>query len=311
MAGTGAGPDPSSSSPLSRAERFVWLTARVLEQRRFAYHFLGGEADPVEAALTAYLRSDGGYGHGLEPDLRGPVSQPLHTGHALRVLDSIGRCGGLRVERVCRYFTDVSTREGALPAVHPSQGGYPAAPFVPVVDDPPGSLLATGPVVGVLHRNQVWHAWLFRATDFCWAAVESLTDSHPYEIEAAVAFLDGVPDRVRAEVVADRLGRQVRERRMAVLDPDRIADHPVAEGYAPGEHHFPYDYARTPGSLARRWFTGEEIERSLDHLAAAQQEDGGWPVTWRQWAPGPALEARPLVTIEALRTLRAYGRVVG
>ncbi|MEU6883612.1 hypothetical protein [Streptomyces sp. NPDC046712] len=308
MAGTPlAAPHPTL---LERAEHFIWLTARVLEQRRFAYHFLRGGAEPVEVALSAYLNEDGGYGHALEPDLRGPVSQPLHTGHALRVLDSIGRCGGLRVERICRYLTDVSTHEGALPAVHPSLRGYPAAPFVPIVDDPPSALLSTGPVVGLLHRNQVWHAWLFRATEFCWSAVESLEKSHPYEIQAAVAFLDGVPDRSRAQAVADRLGRLVREQRLAVLDPERLDEFPVAPGYAPGEHHFPYDYARVPDSLARRWFTDEEMARSLDHLAAGQGEDGGWPVTWRQWAPGTALEARPIVTIEALRTLRAHGRPI-
>ncbi|WMX44726.1 hypothetical protein [Streptomyces roseicoloratus] len=298
-------------SPLARAEQFVWLTARVLEQRRFAYHFLRGGADPVEAALTAYLNEDGGYGHALEPDLRGPVSQPLHTAHALRVLDSIGRCGGLRVERICRYLTEVSTHDGALPAVHPSQRGYPAAPFVPVVDEPPSELLTTGPVVGLLHRNQVWHAWLFRATEFCWAAVDALDKTHPYEVQAAVAFLDGVPDRARAQAASDRLGRLVRERRLVVLDPDRAEDHPVPDGYAPGEYHHPYDYARVPDSLARRWFTDEEMSRSLDHLAAAQEEDGGWPVTWRLWAPGSALEARPIVTVEALRTLRAHGRRIG
>ncbi|MEV6332514.1 hypothetical protein [Streptomyces sp. NPDC051909] len=306
-------PAPSASQPsaLARAEQFVWLTARVLEQRRFAYHFLRGGADPVETALSAYLNEDGGYGHALEPDLRGPVSQPLHTAHALRVLDSIGRCGGLRVERICRYLTEVSTHDGALPAVHPSQRGYPTAPFVPVVDDPPSELLTTGPVVGLLHRNQVWHAWLFRATEFCWAAVDALEKSHPYEIEAAVAFLDGVPDRARAQAASDRLGRLVRERGLVVLDPDRPEDYPVAEGYAPDEHHYAYDYARVPDSLARRWFTDEEMSRSLDHLAAAQQEDGGWPVNWRQWAPGSALEARPMVTVEALRTLRAHGRAIG
>ncbi|MFJ3586512.1 hypothetical protein ACIPPS_30395 [Streptomyces sp. NPDC090127] len=298
------------STPRARAEHFVWLTARVLEQRRFAYHFLRGGAEPVEVALSAYLNEDGGYGHALEPDLRGPVSQPLHTGHALRVLDSIGRCGGLRVERICRYLTEVSTLDGALPAVHPSQRGYPAAPFVPIVDAPPSALLSTGPVVGLLHRNQVWHAWLFRATEFCWSAVESLEKSHPYEIEAAVAFLDGVPDRSRAQAVADRLGRLVRDQRLAVLDPGRLDDFPVAPGYAPEEHHYPYDYARVPDSLARLWFTDEEMARSLDRLASAQQEDGGWPVTWRQWAPGTALEARPIVTIEALRTLRAHGRPI-
>ncbi|WP_405388250.1 hypothetical protein OG596_09970 [Streptomyces sp. NBC_01102] len=301
MAGTGA-------STLARAEQFIWLTARVLEQRRFAHLFLDGSADAVETALAAYLNEDGGYGHALEPDLRGPVSQPLHTAHALSVLDSIGRCGGMRVERICRYLTDVSTKEGALPALHPSQRGYPAAPFIPVVDDPPAELLATGPVVGLLHRNQVWHAWLFRATDFCWAAVDALEQSHPYEIEAAVAFLDGVPDRARAEAAADRLGHLVREQRLVVLDPRRRAEYPVAPGYAPGEHHFPYDYARTPGSFARRWFSEAELEASLDHLSGEQEGDGGWPVSWRQWAPGTALEGRPIVTLKALQTLRAYGR---
>ncbi|MFE9413653.1 hypothetical protein ACFYN0_33440 [Streptomyces sp. NPDC006704] len=313
MAGSGASPHSphSPGSPLARAEPFVWLTARVLEQRRFAHHFLGKDADAVEAALAAYQGDDGGYGYALEPDLRGPVSQPLHTAHALRVLDSVGRLGGRLVERVCRYLTGVSTKDGALPVLHPSQRGYPAAPFVPVLDDPPSALLATGPVVGLLHRNQVWHAWLFRATDFCWAAVDALETSHPYEVEAAVAFLDGAADRSRAEAAADRLGRLVREQRLAVLDPARLAEFPISPGYAPGEHHFPHDYARVPQSLARRWFTDEEMKRSLDHLEAEQREDGGWPVRWRAWAPGTALECRPMVTIEALRTLRAYGRFIG
>ncbi|MFE7174170.1 hypothetical protein [Streptomyces sp. NPDC057616] len=324
MSETGVSPLPATSparSPLFRAEHFVWLTARVLEQRLFAHHFLNGAADPVETALDAYRNEDGGYGHALDPNLRGPVSQPLHTGYALRVLDTIGRCGGQRVERVCRYLTAVSTADGALPAVSPGQRGYPTAPFLRVVDDPPSELLTTGPVVGLLNRNSVWHAWLFRAADFCWHAVDSLVTSHPYEIQAAVAFLDSAPDRPRAEAAAARLGRLVREQRLAALEPDRLDTYPVAPGYLPGEQHFPHDYAKTPGSLARAWFTDAEMARSLDHLANAQQEDGGWPVLphaaahgWcaqRAWAPGIALETRPMVTVEALRTLRAHGRSIG
>ncbi|MBC2876818.1 MULTISPECIES: hypothetical protein [Streptomyces] len=305
---------PSGASPAARAEDFVWLTARVLEQRRFAFHFRDGSPDAVEAALTAYRGDDGGYGHALDPDLRGPVSQPHHTVHALRVLDEIGRCGDRRAEAVCRFLTAISTPDGALPALHPASAGWPAAPWHPAAGARAGtgSLLTTGPVVGLLHRNAVWHAWLFRATDFCWAAIDALSlggRPHPYEIEAAVAFLDGVPDRKRAEAAADRLGRVVREQRLAVLDPDRA-------GAGPGEGtpqnrptaHFPHDYARSPGSRARPWFTDAEFERSLDHLAAAQQEDGGWPLRRRAWAPGTALEGRPMATIDALLTLRAHGR---
>ncbi|MEU6345831.1 hypothetical protein ABZ883_33315 [Streptomyces sp. NPDC046977] len=296
------------ATPLERAEYFVWLTARVLEQRRFAYHFRNGAADAVEAALTAYRNDDDGYGHALEPDLRGPVSQPLHVARALRVLDEIGRCGSQRAERICRYLTAVSTAEGALPAVHPSVRGYPAAPWLPVVDDPPGDLLTTAPVVGTLHRNGVWHAWLFRATDFCWEAIDALDKTHPYEVVAALAFLDNAPDRMRAREAAARIGRLVREQRLVVLDPRRAGDAPVPSGYAPGEHHFAYDYATVPDSLARQWFSDAETDAALDFLAAQQREDGGWPVRWHAWAPGTALESRPVVTVDALRTLRAYGR---
>jgi len=296
------------TTALSRAEQFIWLTARVLEQRRFEYHFLDGSADAVDTALDAYRNPDGGYGHALEPDLRGPVSQPLHVATAMRVLDSVGRCKGPRMEAVCRYLTGVSTRDGALPAVHPSLRGYPAAPWIPVTDHPPGDLLTTGPVAGILHRNDVWHAWLFRATDFCWSAVESIERTHPYEVHAALTFLSAVPDRARARAAAARLGRLVREQRLVVLDPDRESEYEVADGYAPGEYHYVTDYARTPDSPARQWFTDLETERALDRLRERQQKDGGWPVNWREWAPTTHAESRPYVTIEALLTLRAYGR---
>lgn len=282
-----ASPPPT---PLARAERFVWLTARVLEQRLFEHHFLGGTADAVETALAAYRNDDNGYGHALEPDLRGPVSQPLHTAHALRVLDRIGRCDGRQVERICRYLTRISTPEGALPALHPSQRGYPAAPWIPVVDDPPSALLATGPVVGVLHRNEVWNAWLFRATDFCWAAVESLAQTHPYETEAAVAFLDGAPDRPRAAAAAHRLGRLVRDQGLVLLEPERAAEVPVAQGYAPGSTTSrttsrPHP-ARWPaaGSPTRNWTGRWTISHRSSRRTAAGPSTGGRGPRGRSWS---------------------------
>ncbi|MGY1544991.1 hypothetical protein [Streptomyces sp. MN6] len=319
MADTAAVPlTPASPphGPLARAERFVWLTARVLEQRLFAHHFRDGAAGPVETALEAYRNDDGGYGHALEPALRGPASHPAHTARALHVLDAVGRCDARRAEDVCRYLTSVSTAEGALPAVlpavRPAGSGEGAARL-------PGALSATAPVTGLLHRNEVWHPWLFRATDFCRRAVESLEAAHPEDVEAAVLFLD----HARAEAAAERLGRLVRRKGLVVLDPDGPGARPAAPGtqpsaladaprHTPGAPRSPHDYARTPGSLARAWFTDAEMERSLDALAAGQQTDGGWPARPLPGAVEPTpvarLEARSLATIEALRTLAAYGR---
>ncbi len=103
-----------------------------------------------------------------------------------------------------------------------------------------------------------------------------------------MAFLDAAPDRPRAEAAADRLGRLVREQRLAVLDPDDL-DAYRSPRLRPGRAPLPHDYARHPHSLARAWFTEDEMARSLRALSAEQEEDGGWPMRRRRWAPGPAL----------------------
>ncbi|QKW09549.1 hypothetical protein HUT18_27310 [Streptomyces sp. NA04227] len=311
-----APPPEGPGSPLGRAARFIWLTGRVLEQRLFAHLFLGGPADPVDAALTAYANQDGSFGHGLDPAVRGPGSCAAHAAHALRVLEAVGRCDGRRVELICRYLTSVSEPDGAL-AARAGEGrqgptGVPVPRAAGTLRLARGELGATGPVVGLLHRNDVWHAWLFRATEFCWQAVDSLASPDPYEVASAVTFLDSAADRSRARAAADRLGRLVRAQRLVVLDPARAG--------ASSAHYFPYDFAPRPDSLARCWFTDAETEGALDFLAAQQREDGGWPdrpagspgeLRARVCPPAASVERRPMVTIERLRTLAAYGRVLG
>ncbi len=64
---------------LDSARQFIWRAARVIDQRRFDFLFDGGSADHVLDALRAYRNADGGFGHGLEPDIRGPESQPIQV----------------------------------------------------------------------------------------------------------------------------------------------------------------------------------------------------------------------------------------
>jgi len=141
--------------------------------------------------------------------------------------------------------------------------------------------------------------------------VEVLGETHAYEAEAAVAFLDGVPDRAWAARQARRLGALVREQHLVLLDPDHPEQATLAPGYAPGEYHLAYDYAPRPDSLARAWFSEAEMARSLDRLANAQQPEGGWPINWALWSPTAEAEARPGATLRALLTLRAHGRLDG
>jgi hypothetical protein len=57
-------------------------SARVLDRRRFDLLFGDGDAASLFAAADAYGNPDGGYGWGLEPDLRSRTSQPGGALHA-------------------------------------------------------------------------------------------------------------------------------------------------------------------------------------------------------------------------------------
>lgn len=290
---------------LAAAGRFIWLTARVLEQRRFEHLHAEGSADAVRTALEAYRCADGGYGYGLEPDARGPISQPLQTWTALTILDEIGRCAE-DAPAICDHLRTITRPDGGVPGGDVRLGDYPHAPWIPVVEEPEGNLLSTALLAGVLHKNSVAHPWLSGATEFCWKNIDALTQTHPYEAIAAMAFLDHVPERERAVEAAERIGELIREAGYVLLDPERPDLARVAPGYASGEIPGVCDYAASPSGLARRWFSDSELERGLDHLAAQQHEDGGWPIHWLEWSPSTALEGRPRVTLDALRVLSAY-----
>ena len=106
-----------------------------------------------------------------------------------------------------------------------------------------------------------------------------------------------MPDRGRARDALGPLGRMIFDQDMVTLEPG-----------TPGEVHTPLDFAPLPGSLARELFSGSLIAAHLDHLAAAQRDDGGWMFNWLAWSPAAEREWRGAVTVDALHILRANGR---
>lgn len=282
---------------LSQATDFLWRTARLLERRRFALLFLDGGRQAVLDALCPYQNADGGFGNGLEPDVRAPVSQPVPTLTALGILDEAEAFRDPMVTRACDYLLSITTAEGGVPFVLPSVRDYPHAPWWETGDQLPASLNPTAALVALLQKHRVEHPWLTAATEYCWRQLDTMDQTTPYEMRAVLPFLDNVSDRTRAEKVFARVGPKILEQKLVVLNPTIQED-----------THTPLNFATRPQSLARRLFSDEVIEAHLDALTSAQQEDGGWQFNWLAWSPAAALEWRGIVTIEALITLRAYGR---
>ena len=277
---------------IDKAQEYVWATARVLEQRRFEFLFGdGGDPAAVKAALEPYKTSDGGYGYALEPDGRGPTSQPPHIWTALEVLEELGETD----PGIGDHIASLTAPDGGVPVALPSLEPYPRAPWWGIGTE--GTLLATALLYSRLHGE---HDWKMGAEAFCWRAIEGIETTHPYEVESAITFLDAAPDRDRALAQAQRLGTLVREQNLVGTQP---------EGYSPGEIHHPHNFARRPDSLARAWFSDSEIEKSLDHLESEQREHGGWEITWAHWLPAIPFEWSGIITIDALKVFRAYGRL--
>lgn len=294
----------------TKAEQFLWVSARVLERVRFDHLFHGGPREPVLAGLRAYQNPDGGFGQAIEPDFRGPVSQPLGVDFAFKVLEEIELPDPGMIQSAMGFVTKVSAADGGLPNVLANVADYPRAPWWAAPEQVTGCLLPTAGVAGSLLRWKIQHPWLEGAIAYSWPAIDTLMErvkkakgrleriQAAYEARATIPFLDHVPDRARAEKVSKALFAALESADMIAKEPD-----PAAEAA------LPLEFAPHPNSIARRWFDDALIERHLDALIDAQASDGGWTVPWLIWTPITEPEWRGILTVERLKTLRAYGRL--
>jgi hypothetical protein len=279
------------------AAGFMAGHARVLDRRLFQRLFQGGPPGPVRDAVAAYRNDDGGFGHALEPDVRTPGSQPAATEMALRIMDLTDEWDTAMVTGAVDWLASIAPAEGGSAFAEPSVADGPHAPWWLPAQGHPASLIQTGQIAGMLYARGFSHPWLDRATGLMWERIGTLTEPNGYEMFGVLAFLEHVPDRSRARAAFDRVAPLLFERNLVALDPE-----------AAGEVQTPLDFAPLPGSIARALFDDATIAAHLDHLAAAQRDDGGWMFNWLAWSPAAEADWRGFLTVDALRVLRANGR---
>ncbi len=114
--------DRTRSERIAAARSFMAAHGRVLDRRRFELLFDGADAEPVLAALRAYRNSDGGYGHGLEPDLRAPESQPAAAWHAFEVFAGAAPVTAPEAAELCDYLDAIALPRRRAAARAPDRG---------------------------------------------------------------------------------------------------------------------------------------------------------------------------------------------
>lgn len=69
----------------------TWImeNARPLEKALYLYHFETGSKEAVIHELQKYQNTDGGFGHGLEPDYLNPNSTPVASQFAMNIIEHL------------------------------------------------------------------------------------------------------------------------------------------------------------------------------------------------------------------------------
>jgi hypothetical protein len=299
---------------LAHAETFLATHARLLERRRFEL-LLGraGAVDGVLLALAAYRNPDGGYGYGLEPDLRAVGSQPAGAFQALTVLAELAEqapaaapAAGELAGALCDWLATIALEGGALPFALAGADDAPGtAPWWAGGDPAEPSLHITAGICAFAHRVRAHapalaeHPWLADATDWCLRQVAAggQPEGGGYTLAFVLGLLDAIVD-VRPHASAEL-------ERMASFVPASGAL-PVSGG-EDGEVLRPLRVSPEPGRPLRALMPAEGIAGDLAALAQEQEQDGGWTVDFPSSSPAGALEWRGIATVEAVGLLRANG----
>lgn len=286
---------------LDAAVSFVATHGRVLEWRRLNGLLGLGSPDDTLGALDAYRNPDGGYGWGLEPDLRSSTSQPVAGMHALEVLAEVGDANSSRPLELCDWLANHTLPDGGVPGVLPYTDTEGSAPHWVNDDGTTSSLQMTAQLAAQAHRlarhrsDVAQHPWLRTATSYCLNAIDRIVDTPPaYELLFAIRFLDAVTEYTpQASAQLERLARYV------------VRDGPTpVTGGAADEVLYLLDFTPYAGTPLRALFP-EAVAADLDRLAGQQRADGGWTVTFASFSPAAALEWRGYTTVQAVAVLRA------
>jgi hypothetical protein len=290
-----------------QARDFVDSSARPLERALAAFHLDGGPAHAVYAELRAFQNEDGGFGHGLEADVRLADSSVIATTVALQILHDLDTpshhaliSGAMRY-LLETYHPETSTWE----PVPRNVSDMPHAPWWTYTPDhEKHGLNPTAEIIGGFHD----YPRLVKID-----LIEALDEIVVSRIEAAHGALE-MHELLCCIRLAERK-RVLQITRVRIIEAVKPSVEQATErnpskwaGYV----MTPLDVAPTPGSLFASMLK-PEIDIQLDYLV---EQLGKGPIT-PNWQWGDHSEAweqaktewTGVLTLQAMKRVKAWGRM--
>jgi len=293
-----------SNNNYLKARDFILTNARMIERRLFEFHFENGNKEGVFHAVYAYRNSDGGFGHGMEPDTASPESQPLFSVMALEILDEIGY---LNTELILKdfmpYFESITTEKGGIPWMLRPKSEYPCGGHFKTVKEW-AALSTTAPLLGILEKYKVDIPWMKNAEQFVWSEFERIKEKHAFCylcVPRRLTFLKYTKSQ-------DKAKKTINDLKNWILADGVLCKDKSDEGWGLYGKPHSLNYVSSSESLLTSLFTNETIESDVKELINRQKNDGRWD-TWYGISEGTKLEWAGIQTLWALKVLKNYGRI--
>jgi len=289
----------------AKAREFLLTRARKLETAAFRHEFEDGPAEAVARELEAFRNADGGFGRGLEPDLRCPESSALASTTAMQLLLRLeGEVAAGPVDRTMRYFRETYSDE---------EKGWNIIP-AEAVRSPRAIWWETGVFKEHWGNPSAEIAGYFnlfpREEDSGFAAslnefaarrlAQAAAGKEMHEMLCYVRWARTLPSEL-LDSVRGSLDDFVRN--CVVRDPTEGAGYGCT----------PLTLVDSPDSFYYKEYR-DDLPAELERLIAEQGPDGAWSPNWAwgryedEWETA-RVEWQGALTLNALRTLRNFGRL--
>ncbi|ASS76007.1 hypothetical protein CIG75_14235 [Tumebacillus algifaecis] len=244
---------------IDKTREFVFKHGALWERSLFSYLFDGGSLQHLHHSLLAYKNEDGGFGHGMEHDIKCPDSNPLALEFLLTVVRETGIPAGNLFDNSSAWVERNRAEDGSLknpPTLH----NFPYAPWwsengQTVPASTVGNLRRLGLSTPVLEEstakwaaehlnveqiaNNDWLFMAFQAFDY-YLTLEDTADTRPLR-EATIQNIIKLAEK------------------------------------APEKSFFTLcHYISDPHSEMTQAVPPALLDRLLTHLSTTQREDGGW-----------------------------------
>ncbi len=273
-----------------KAQDFVYSNGTLAERALFAYLFEDGTLEHLHQCLACYRNPDGGWGHGLEHDIKTPDSHPLALEYILSVMvRDLQIPTGTLFDAAANWLEDNRSLDGSLenPA---SIADYPHAPWWNGEEGAVG-LGQTMPDAIVGNLNKIGKASLSLIESTKKWVQENLTIEHIQAVDWLFMNYHAYDYFMNIDDFPN-----LKAHRQAVID--NIKD--CAEKAPEKQYPTLFQFANMPDSPITQALPDSLIKRHLDYLIQAQRDDGAWTDEHNlpQW--------QTYMTIFALHVLHNY-----